>query len=120
MNTARRLSAKERRKRSAINQKIVSLLNLLPRAQYIGYTATPFANVFIDPDDAKDLFPSSFIVSLPRPEGYMGVTDFYDTDEFKTGDFQSNRQSFVRFVAGEDNLLATCLLRSMPMSLQAH
>ena len=46
----------------------------------MGYTATPFANVFIDPDDAEDLFPSDFILSLPKPEGYMGVADFYDLD----------------------------------------
>src|SRR5581483_3410636 len=35
--------------RTAINGKISELLNILPRSQYIGYTATPYANVFIDP-----------------------------------------------------------------------
>ncbi|GAA3737806.1 Z1 domain-containing protein [Streptomyces tremellae] len=66
--------------RTAINDKISELLRLLPRAQYVGYTATPFANVFIDPADAQDIFPKDFIVSLPRPEGYMGVEDFHDLD----------------------------------------
>lgn len=66
--------------RTAINDKISELLRLLPRAQYVGYTATPFANVFIDPSDAEDIFPKDFIVSLPRPEGYMGVQDFHDLD----------------------------------------
>ncbi|MEU4121283.1 Z1 domain-containing protein [Streptomyces virginiae] len=66
--------------RSAINKLVCQLLGLMPRAQYIGYTATPFANVFVDPDDSADLFPRDFLVSLPRPVGYMGVEDFHDLD----------------------------------------
>lgn len=71
---------KQDSERTAINDKISELLRLLPRAQYVGYTATPFANVFIDPSDAEDIFPKDFIVSLPRPDGYMGVQDFHDLD----------------------------------------
>ncbi|MGW7447634.1 Z1 domain-containing protein [Kitasatospora sp. NPDC054795] len=66
--------------RTAINGLISELLGLLPRAQYVGYTATPFANVFIDPGDTEDIFPSDFLISLPRPHGYMGVQDFHDLD----------------------------------------
>ncbi|MFC6130798.1 Z1 domain-containing protein [Streptomyces spororaveus] len=71
--------------RTAINKLISQLLQLLPRAQYIGYTATPFANVFVDPGDAQDIFPSDFLISLPRPEGYMGVQDFHDLDSTLKG-----------------------------------
>ena len=42
-----------------------SYSSCLPRGQYIGYTATPFANVFVDPADAVDIFPRDFILS-PR------------------------------------------------------
>ncbi|PBC63550.1 endonuclease [Streptomyces sp. Tue6028] len=66
--------------RTAINGQISKLLKLLPRAQYVGYTATPFANVFIDPGDEEDLFPRDFLISLPRPTDYMGVQDFHDLD----------------------------------------
>ncbi|MFD7873785.1 Z1 domain-containing protein [Streptomyces sp. NPDC059766] len=66
--------------RTAINGQISALLKLLPRAQYVGYTATPFANVFIDPGDEEDLFPRDFLISLPRPTDYMGVQDFHDLD----------------------------------------
>ncbi|MEU0058597.1 Z1 domain-containing protein [Streptomyces sp. NPDC006334] len=66
--------------RTAINGLISQLLRLLPRAQYVGYTATPFANVFVDPGDEEDIFPSDFLVSLPRPSGYMGVQDFHDLE----------------------------------------
>lgn len=59
---------------------IAELLRLLPRAQYVGYTATPFANVFIDPNDGEDIFPKDFLVALTRPPGYMGARDFHDLD----------------------------------------
>ncbi|QIY67377.1 Z1 domain-containing protein [Streptomyces sp. RPA4-2] len=72
--------------RTAINGQISKLLTLLPRAQYVGYTATPFANVFIDPGDEEDLFPRDFLISLPRPTGYMGVQDFHDLDPVDDGE----------------------------------
>ncbi|OIJ65239.1 Z1 domain-containing protein [Streptomyces mangrovisoli] len=77
--------------RTAINGQISKLLGLLPRAQYIGYTATPFANVFIDPGDEEDLFPRDFLISLPRPTGYMGVQDFHDLDGFEGGEGEAEK-----------------------------
>lgn len=86
--------------RTAINKAISDLLRLLPRAQYVGYTATPFANVFIDPSDTDDIFPKDFLISLPRPDGYMGVKDFHDINDDvepteRTVD-NSNELAFVR------------------------
>ncbi|MGI5246648.1 Z1 domain-containing protein [Dactylosporangium sp. CA-139066] len=69
------------KERTAINRLIGHLLHMMPRAQYVGYTATPYANVFIDPSDVEDIFPKDFIVALPRPVGYMGVDDFHDLDD---------------------------------------
>lgn len=66
------------KRRTAINAQLSELLGLLPRGQYIGYTATPFANVFVDADDDHDIFPRSFVLSLDRPPGYMGASDFHD------------------------------------------
>lgn len=94
-------SSDESRERTATNREIVSLLRQLPRAQYIGYTATPFANVFINPDDAEDLFPKDYIVPLTRPQGYMGVRDFYDFGVTPDG-FSSNERAFMRAVRGDD------------------
>ncbi|MFF3352570.1 Z1 domain-containing protein [Streptomyces sp. NPDC002917] len=79
--------------RTAINSQISQLLGLLPRAQYVGYTATPFANVFVDPGDGEDIFPRDFLISLPRPTGYMGVQDFHDldrTDDSTTGNAEES------------------------------
>ena len=65
---------------TAINQCIRNILSLLPRGQYVGYTATPFANVFINPHDPGDLFPKDFIVCLQRPVGYVGLREFFGID----------------------------------------
>lgn len=86
--------------RTAINKSIAHLLELLPRAQYVGYTATPFANVFIDPSDVRDIFPKDFLISLTRPVGYMGVSSFHDIGsevepEERTVE-NSNERAFVR------------------------
>jgi hypothetical protein len=93
----------EERKRTAVNKAIIKLRTTLPRAQYIGYTATPFANVFVDPTDNEDLFPRDFIVALDRPPGYMGATDFHDLTPPEAG-AGSNEEDFVRSVRGDDNL----------------
>lgn len=69
------------KERTATNEQIIKLVRTLNRAQYVGYTATPFANVFINPKDAEDLFPSEYIVALPRPKDYMGIYDFFDFAE---------------------------------------
>jgi hypothetical protein len=98
----KRFMEEERRRRSAINQRVTDLLQILPRAQYVGYTATPFANVFVDPEDAESIFPKDFIISLPRPTGYMGVSDFHDLDKSEDDDLEgrigSNERAFVRGV----------------------
>ena len=65
---------------SRINGQIRELLGLFERSCYVGYTATPFANIFIDPDSedamlGHDLFPRDFIVSLDPPDNYFGATD---------------------------------------------
>ncbi|MGC4980943.1 Z1 domain-containing protein [Streptomyces sp. DT193] len=78
--------------RTAINGQISALLKLLPRAQYVGYTATPFANVFIDPGDEEDLFPRDFLISLPRPTDYMGVQDFHDLDTVNDGEAEAEKK----------------------------
>ncbi|MEO4037825.1 Z1 domain-containing protein [Micrococcaceae bacterium Sec6.3] len=80
-----RKKSKEDRERTTINKLIAELLHELPRSQYIAYTATPFANVFVDPDDVDDIFPKDFIVSLEPPMAYMGGKAFHDLDRDPDG-----------------------------------
>lgn len=95
---------KEVEDRTQTNSAIVSLLQRLPRAQYVGYTATPFANVFVDPNNEEDLFPRDFIISLPRPDNYMGVADFHDLERPDKDSAGPNELMFVRDVVGTDDL----------------
>lgn len=95
-------SLPEEKRRTAINFEIVQILRLLPRAQYVGVTATPVANCFVDPQDANDMYPRNFILPLARPEGYMGILDFHDLDDDlePIGDeqFQVKRKQHIRAI----------------------
>lgn len=55
-----------------INPRIREILDCLPRSAYVGYTASPFANLLIDPSN-DDLYPRDFIVNLPKPDGHFGT-----------------------------------------------
>lgn len=70
----------DEKSRTTINRLISQILKQMPRAQYIGYTATPFANVFVEPDDQADIFPRDFIMSLEPSRDYMGGRSFHDLD----------------------------------------
>ncbi|MGP5257298.1 Z1 domain-containing protein [Glutamicibacter ardleyensis] len=58
---------------SVINGLLGNLWKKVGTGSYVGYTATPFANVFMDPDEEEGLFPSDFIVALPKSEDYFGA-----------------------------------------------
>ncbi len=67
---------------TAINAQIRNLLRLFTRNSYVGFTATPFANIFVDPDKedemlGDDLFPRDFIYSLSAPSNYVGPTALF-------------------------------------------
>lgn len=85
---------------ACINGRIRELLSLFERNCYVGYTATPFANIFIDPDSTTemlgdDLFPRHFIVSLDPPSDYFGpVKVFVDQPE-----------RFIRHICDNEDLL---------------
>lgn len=62
---------------SRINELIRRIVRSFEKVVYVGYTATPFANIYIHdkgftPQLGDDLFPRSFIVGLPSPSNYMG------------------------------------------------
>ena len=70
-------TSKDPDKTTKINERIREILRTCKQYTYIGYTATPFANIFIDPDSTddilmEDLFPADFIKSLDPPDNYIG------------------------------------------------
>jgi len=68
-----------------INYLIRQLLNQFNKRCYIGYTATPFANIFIDDTHIEgiggDLFPRDFIYCLEAPSNYCGANKIFGADE---------------------------------------
>ncbi|MBW5444746.1 endonuclease [Cohnella sp. CFH 77786] len=66
---------------TAINAAICSILGRFYQAAYLGITATPFANIFINPeavgDKAENLFPKDFIYVLSPPSNYIGADAIY-------------------------------------------
>lgn len=60
------------------NELIRRLLTTFEKSAYVGYTATPFANVFMHHEATskkvgEDLFPRSFIINIPAPSNYIGA-----------------------------------------------
>ncbi len=67
---------------TAINAAIRSLLKIFIRSNYVAFTATPYANIFINPDTTDDmlnddLFPKDFIYSLNAPSNYIGASSIF-------------------------------------------
>lgn len=71
-----------------INRLIRQLLHIHAKKAFIGYTATPFSNIYIHEDGftkkhGPDLFPKSFIYDLPVPSNYFGIEKLYqDKNEY--------------------------------------
>lgn len=68
------------------NAMLRQILGLFAKSCYVGYTATPFANIFINPesydeDVYEDLFPRDFIVSLDAPNTYFGPDEVFLDDD---------------------------------------
>jgi len=81
------INTKEEDDPTAINIKIRKLLSLFNKSCYVAYTATPYANIFIDHEAGhrevgRDLFPKDFIYSLDAPSNYFGARKiFLDTNQ---------------------------------------
>ncbi len=95
-------ASKFKDKRTTINQRILDILTVLPKAAYIGYTATPFANVFIDPQPG-DIYPRDFIVSLPKPEDYFGAEQIFGRDPLSLDDPEQIFEGLDMIRLVEDN-----------------
>ena len=70
---------------TAINTCIRKLLKLFTKSNYVAFTATPYANIFINPDSndemlEDDLFPRHFIYALEAPSNYIGARDIFSVE----------------------------------------
>jgi hypothetical protein len=101
------------------NEMIRRILGLFAKSCYVGYTATPFANIFINPDAygehvREELFPRDFIYCLDAPSTYFGAEKVFLNEE--------TSQSIVRAIHDCEDLLPYTHkrehpLRELPVSL---
>lgn len=92
---------------SRINGQIRDLLKIFHRSSYVGYTATPFANIFINPDTddkmfSEDLFPRDFIVGLDPPDNYFGAARVFLPN---TGEDEEGGSPVVRHIEDNEDVL---------------
>ena len=95
---------------AGINKSIRRLLARFPHHCYLGYTATPYAVLLANPDDAQGFYPRDFVVALPQSPAYFGMARIFgaaddpradgglgwaqvavdpeDMDRFRTGEVQ--------------------------------
>lgn len=84
-----------------INRLIRRILHSFTRSAYVGYTATPFANIFIHDrgitrEEGPDLFPSAFIINLAAPSNYIGPARVFG---YKLGEERADALPLVREVS---------------------
>lgn len=79
---------KQKKEITSTNGGIRKILGLFNRSSYVAYTATPFANIFIDPDSTDemfgdDLFPKDFMIRAPTPANYLGQNFYFDNQDLE-------------------------------------
>lgn len=95
---------------SRINKQIRELLSIFSKSCYIGYTATPFANIFISPNSTDemlgdDLFPRDFIVSLSTPSNYFGANQIFKYEDSNDDENGDSHEDVVRIISESQDLL---------------
>jgi hypothetical protein len=111
INTARRSKDVEEFSPTEINKQIRLLLNAFDQSSYVGYTATPFANIFISPEDetpelGRDIFPESFIVNIAPPSNYIGPARVFGmAQDSELGNDEIPELPIIRYVADAEAII---------------
>ncbi len=106
---------------TAINAGIRRLLKLFTHSNYVAFTATPYANIFINPDSTNemledDLFPRHFIYALEAPTNYIGARTIFPSDGAHHYMVQNNDD--CEFWLPEKHKKDFCPLDDIPLSLR--
>lgn len=86
---------------TAINNHIRNLIQLFNVVSYVGYTATPFANVFIDSEVSEDLYPKDFLVTLDKPTTYYGTEELFGR-EAVNGKEATDGLPVIRYIPNDE------------------
>lgn len=97
-------TARNEQKRTAIHGLILELLRCAPKSAYVGYTATPFANVLNEPPLGDNLYPRHFILSLSRPKNYFGPERIFGRERLRTeeDDSEIDGLDVIRKITDDD------------------
>lgn len=87
-----------------INSLIRNILRCFDKSGYVGYTATPFANIFI-PIAEDDLFPRDFIINLPAPSNYIGPDKVFGFQMVGDDDESDTVLPIVRRISDHQDLI---------------
>ena len=96
---------------SRINELVREIWDEIPTGSYVGYTATPFANIFMDPDDPREMYPSDFILDLPRSENYFGAERIFGRQAVDDAEHPEAGLDMVRTIT-DDEADSLCAPRS--------
>jgi len=105
------------------NKRIRQLLSIFMKSAYIGYTATPYANIFIHKDRihptyGEDLFPRSFIMSLPQASNYIGPDKIFGLDPYEEQDIEEIEPlPLVRIIDDSDDIIPGTHKSDLPIAL---
>jgi hypothetical protein len=95
---------------TAINGRIRELLDAFEKSAYVGYTATPFASIFINPDaetprHGEDLFPRSFILNVSPPSNYVSPSRIFGLDGDPDSEIETKQEvPLVRLVNDHEHV----------------
>ncbi|GHE49596.1 Z1 domain-containing protein [Sphingobacterium griseoflavum] len=111
------VNTKEDEDPTAINKGIRKLLSLFSKSSYVAYTATPYANIFIDheaenEDYGLDLFPRDFIYALEAPSNYFGARKIFLDSNDKHLETVSDYEEYIPVKHKKDHEIS-----SLPSSL---
>jgi hypothetical protein len=92
---------------TAINGLIRQLLHRFEKSAYVGYTATPFANIFIydqgfSEEHGPELFPRDFIVRVSAPDNYVGPNEVFGLPDDPLAGLEG-KDAFPTFRSVEDH-----------------
>jgi hypothetical protein len=102
--------------RSAVNSRILQILSLLPKVSFVGYTATPYANFFIDASAPEDLYPRDFIINLSSGNEYFGYERIFGRERtrYEESEEKIDGLNMIRRVPKEEIEVLRSLQRSPP------
>lgn len=103
--------------RSTINGLIVDLLHIFNKYNYVGFTATPFANVLNEPPGNDSLYPKDFIYSLEMNKKYYGAKKIFGS-VLEDAENPSRTVDSINYIDEEEINPKENSFESLPESLQ--